>query len=638
MKFSDNHHKWQMLIPRLMLLGFLLALLYLSCTSTLDTATTKVLVIGGGTGGTAAGIQAARMGVKTIIVERSEWLGGMLTAAGVSAVDGNHNLPAGLWGEFRDSLYARYGGPKVLATGWVSNTQFEPSVGAAIFNEMAQAQDSLEVWYNSTFVKAEATSEGWKVWVEKAGKRTVIETHILIDGTDLGDVAAAVGVKYDLGMDARSETGEAMAPESGNDIIQDFTYVATLKDYGEEAPAVEKPNIYNPQEFYCACQQLCPDTSAIHSCDKMLSYGKLPNDKYMINWPLHGNDYYAPIVEMSERERRAVYEKAKAKTLAFVYFIQNELGYKNLGLADDEFPTADQLPFLPYHREGRRIDGLVRLNANHLTRPFEYQLYRTGIAVGDYPIDHHHAENPDAPEIDFPKIAPFNIPLGSLIPKNVDNFLVADKAISVTNIVNGASRLQPVILQVGQAAGTLAALSHQRKQTPAAVPVQAVQHVILRNNGYLMPYVDVPLEHPQFEAIQKIGAMGLLRGTGEPWKWANRTWFYPDSVVQKAALRVGVLDFEPQWDMPVLEGNRALTIDEAMTLIARWMDWKANTNYDLAKRKEYIRFTWEVELGLDQFDGQRPVTRAEFAKMLDFFLNPFNLKMVDISGNFQPLQ
>lgn len=61
---------------------------------------TDVLIIGGSTSGTMAGIQSARMGVKTIIVEETPWLGGMLTSAGVSAIDGNHNMPSGLWGNF----------------------------------------------------------------------------------------------------------------------------------------------------------------------------------------------------------------------------------------------------------------------------------------------------------------------------------------------------------------------------------------------------------------------------------------------------------------------------------------------------------------------------------------------------------
>ena len=60
-----------------------------------------VVIAGGGTSGTAAGIQAARMGARTLVVEEFDWLGGMLTSAGVSATDGNYRLRGGLWHEFR---------------------------------------------------------------------------------------------------------------------------------------------------------------------------------------------------------------------------------------------------------------------------------------------------------------------------------------------------------------------------------------------------------------------------------------------------------------------------------------------------------------------------------------------------------
>ena len=75
---------------------------------------TDVLIIGGGTSGISAGIQSSRLNAKTVIIEESTWLGGMLTAAGVSAVDGNYKLPSGMWGEFKDSLTNYYGTPEAL--------------------------------------------------------------------------------------------------------------------------------------------------------------------------------------------------------------------------------------------------------------------------------------------------------------------------------------------------------------------------------------------------------------------------------------------------------------------------------------------------------------------------------------------
>jgi len=585
---------------------FLLLLFLSACDQTeeIEPFEVDVLVIGGGTGGTAAGIQAARLGAKTLIIEPTVWLGGMLTAAGVTATDGNHHMPAGIWGEFRDSLRKHYGGAEALATGWVSHTQFEPSVGAAIFERMAKAEKNLEVWFDSDWHTASYANGYWKVFMSKKGFPQHIKAKVLVDGTDLGDVAAKVGATYDLGMDAAIETGEKMAPTEANNIIQDFTYAAILKDYGEGADkTIPKPENYDPTPFLCSCQALCKDENEKpHPCETMLTYGKLPNDKYMINWPLHGNDYYALLPELSCKERCEVYQKAKNYTLSFIYFIQTDLGYKNLGLAEDEFPTKDHLPMIPYHREGRRIHGLQQLNVNHILNPYDYDLYKDGIAVGDYPIDHHHAEMPDAPEIDFPPVPSFNIPMGCLIPKSVDHLVMADKAISVTNIVNGSSRLQPVVLQIGQAAGVIAALASQKEISPKEVEVRAVQEILLNANGYIMPFYDVSPEHPHFKSIQKMAACGLLKGVGEPYKWANRTWFYPDSLAQTSELK------------------------EGLTEIGISHDFEEET-VSIAALKKALETEWNItdwnSFALSNFSKERPLTRGEVCVVVDKVLNPF---------------
>lgn len=122
----------------------------------------EILIIGGGAGGTSAGIQAARMGTKTQIIEATPWLGGMLTSAGVSAIDGNHEMPSGIWGEFRQKLRDHYGGAEALATGWVSHTLFEPSVGNNILQEMAEISN-LEIAFNAVYTDVK---KGWR-WMAR---------------------------------------------------------------------------------------------------------------------------------------------------------------------------------------------------------------------------------------------------------------------------------------------------------------------------------------------------------------------------------------------------------------------------------------------------------------------------------------
>ena len=128
------------------------------------------------------------------------------------------------------------------------------------------------------------------------------------------------------------------------------------------------------------------------SKEKLISYGKLPNNKYMINWPINGNDYYSNSIEMTAQERLLSYDRAKQKSLRFLYFIQTEMGFNNLSIDYSEYPTKDGFPLMPYHRESRRLNGKITLTLNDIKSPYKQKnsLYRTGIAVGDYPVDHHH--------------------------------------------------------------------------------------------------------------------------------------------------------------------------------------------------------------------------------------------------------
>jgi len=596
---------------------------------------TDVLIIGGGASGTMAGIQSARMKVKTLIVEETEWLGGMLTAAGVSAIDGNHRLPAGLWGEFRNELYKYYGGPKAVETGWVSNTLFEPSVGNKLLQGLAAKEKNyLTIWFQSRWKSIRQLPDGsFMAEIIRNGKEETVQAKRVIDATELGDVMAALGVKYSVGMDSRYESGEPEAPEEANDIVQDLTYVITLKDYGPDADmTIPQPEGYDPSEFTCCCDISDPASydSPNNNCFQMLQYGRLPNNKYMINWPKCGNDVYMNIIELSREERVKKLEEAKLHTLRFIYYIQKELGYKNLGIAKDEYPTKDGFPMIPYHRESRRMEGLVRFSLPYVSNPYDQEkpLYRTGVIVGDYTIDHHHLKNPSAPPIDFVKIRvpSYNVPMGTLIPKGVEGLIVAEKSISVTNIVNGATRLQPVVMQIGQAAGILAALSVQQDKKPSELEVRDVQKEVLNAKGYLMPFIDVDPSDKDFEAIQRIGATGILKGYGVPYKWANQTWFYPELPVSEyefvSGLRPYYESLKHYWG-----ASGELLTAEGLTEIFKL------TGKDI-RLEEIVSFFREKQLSTVKTGTRDALTRRAVALLTDYFLNPFD-RHVDIEGNLK---
>jgi hypothetical protein len=580
-----------------------------------------VVVIGGGTSGTMAGIQSARMGVKTIIVEETAWLGGMMTSAGVSAIDGNHSLSSGLWAEFRNELIKHYGSEETLASGWVSKVMFEPAVAQKILRQMCAREKNLSVISSVKFLNIKKKAEGWTI---NFSDNITINAKILIDGTELGDVAAKVGVKYDVGMESKATYNERIAPEKANNIVQDLTYVAILKEHNKDV-IISKPVNYKKEDFICACEKLCPDKKMprLWDCEQMKTYGQIQNGKFMINWPINGNDFYANMVEMNEAQRQEAIKKAKEHTLGFIYFMQTELGWKTLGLSD-EFQTEDKLPLMPYHRESRRIHGLARPNMNHLEKPYDQSepLYRTGIAVGDYPVDQHHGKNTNAPDLYFVPVPSFSIPLGSLIPEGVDNLIVAEKSISVSNIVNGASRLQPVVIGIGQAAGTLAALCVQDKISPRQVSIRKVQDNLLQSKAYLLPFLDVQPEHVNFEAIQRIGATGILKGEGKNYKWSNQTWFYPDSVMTNGevinALKVIYPNLKMQANEQVM--SEQLVADDAFEILTKIQPVPA----------DYLQSIMKNYPNRNQL-----ISRAMLADLIDKIIDPFHKKEVDFKGNFR---
>lgn len=612
--------------------------LFLSAVSCVNKheVTVDVLVIGGSVSGISSGIQAARMGVNTLVVEESEWLGGMLTAAGVSAVGGNYQLPAGIWGEFRSQLALHYGGLDSLKTGWVSNVLFEPSVGNEIFHRMVETESHLQVWKGFTLCDIKKTPAGWcaEVVSEQEGIKTIY-TKVLIDATELGDVAKRCGVKYDIGMESRHQTQEDIAPEKENNILQDLTYVAVLKDYGKDV-TIPQPANYNPAEFACSCANsrcVSPkEPGRVWSKEKLITYGKLPNNKYMINWPIEGNDFYANIIELSETERKAVLEQAKQRTLRFLYFIQKELGFNTLSLADDEFPTADKLPLIPYHRESRRIHGLVRFTLNHMTHPFDQvqKLYRTSVAVGDYPVDHHHTRYQcyeDLPNLYFYPVPSFGLPLGTLIPKDVDDLIVAEKSISVSNIANGATRLQPVVLQIGQAAGALAALAVVENKPISQVGVRQVQQVILDAKGYLLPYLDVLVDDVCFQSYQRIGSTGILKGEGRNVDWSNQTWLRVNDVLLTSELQ-GLEEIYPYVQFPA--ESKTISLKEAIHVLKLIVAMEGMSDVNVDKK---ITDVWEA-FNLGDMILTQPILRGQMAVLLDQIVDPFHRKAVDLEGFF----
>jgi hypothetical protein len=100
---------------------------------------------------------------------------------------------------------------------------------------------------------------------------------------------------------------------------------------------------------------------------------------------------------------------------------------------------------------------------------------------------------------------PFTIPYGALVSADTANLLAADKCLSVSHMANGATRLQPLVLNIGQAAGLAAALCLEQGCSPAELPVSALQEALITEPqapAGPFPLWDTPWHHPQWAERQ----------------------------------------------------------------------------------------------------------------------------------------
>src|SRR4028119_1572704 len=179
--------------------------------------TTDVLVVGGGTGGTAAAIQAARKGAQTILVSDMPWLGGMLTAAGVAAPDGNElaAFQTGLWGAYVRSLISRQ--PGGLDNSWVSMFSYDPRIGAKLLADWVQELPNLKWIVGQT--PFEVLQQDNCITGVRFGD-VIVKAKVTLDATELGDLLALAEVPHRWGWELQSEFGEPSAPVSPNDWAQ----------------------------------------------------------------------------------------------------------------------------------------------------------------------------------------------------------------------------------------------------------------------------------------------------------------------------------------------------------------------------------------------------------------------------------
>ncbi|MBV8581036.1 MAG: FAD-dependent oxidoreductase [Candidatus Eremiobacteraeota bacterium] len=424
-----------------------------------------VLVVGGGNAGCAAALAAARSGARTLLVERYGFLGGTATASMVGPWmtfhSGDDRIVGGIAQEIVERLVVRGGSPGHLhdASDYVATiTPFDPELHKALLFEMMGESGVnllLHAWFLDALVaNGRVAGAGFATvggTVQVAAKRT-------IDATADAYVAASAGVPTQQG-DARGRVQPAslMFRLSHVDLSVLAQYVrhrpeqmrSSLKTHERTPEALTA--VAGLYELWEAARA----RGAVTVPRELVSFFATPySDEVTVNMtrvvgidPLDPDDLTRAEVE------------ARAQVMQLLDFFRADVpGFANARIA----ATATQIGV----RESRRIVGEYTLTADDVlfARTFD-----DAVARSAYPIDIH---NPSGSGTTTHRLAPgtaYEIPYRCLVPKGVDDLLVAGRCISTTHEALASTRLTPTVMTLGQAAGTAAALSLRQGVTPRAL-------------------------------------------------------------------------------------------------------------------------------------------------------------------------
>ena len=499
-----------------------------------------VAVVGGGVGGIACALAAARNGLKVLLTEEFDWIGGQLTSQAVPPDEHPWIEDRGCtktYREFRTKIRDHYRRNYPLTpaakdaaalnpgNGSVSKLCHEPRAAVAVLLEMLApylTSGRVRLLQNVVPVKAETDGDAIKaVIVEhlKSRRRRVLVAPYFVDATETGELLELSRTEFVTGSEARRDTKEPHAPVAARPANhQAFTYCFAVDHIEGEDHTIDAPADYEFWSNYVP--KMTPAwaghllswnmTDPITLKDRRVGFapvgpapkglnlwtyrriadkanftgGLYPSDVCLVNWPQ--NDYWlGNLYGDGDGAKHAA--AGRQLSLSLLHWMQTaapradgkKAGWKGLRLRPDVVGTDDGLAQAPYIRESRRIQSLFTVTENHVGTDareketgkkkgeFTAEKFPDSVGVGSYRIDLHPSSGGDN-YIDVSSL-PFQIPLGALIPKRVENLLAACKNIGTTHITNGCYRLHPVEWNVGEAVGELVAFCVAKKRNPKQV-------------------------------------------------------------------------------------------------------------------------------------------------------------------------
>jgi hypothetical protein len=396
-----------------------------------------VLVCGGGPAGFAAAVSAARNGAKVQLIELQGQLGGIWTAGFMTHFIDAHNK-GGIMQEVLDAQkYA-----EVINSRW-----FDVEI-TKLWLEKLCMEAGVKLLYHTRVVDA-IVKRGrlTTVITENSNGRQAWKADIFIDTTGNGDLAARAGCRFDVG---HPESG-LVQPLSLNMLITGVR----LKDL-QEHELIGMPGMpyKNPKAKLLAeiqragadCSYSAPSIFPIR--DDFFSM--MTNHQYKVN-PLDTGD----ITNATILARQELHRQIDA--------LRNLGGiWKDIRIVG----TAGMIGI----REGRRIHGLYTLTVDDMHNGARFS---DAVCRATFNVDVHALDPSKNKGIDHGfRVKPYDIPLRSLISKDVKGLMMAGRCISGDFIAHSSYRVSGNAVAMGESAGEVAAIAALSKKLPQEVEWQ----------------------------------------------------------------------------------------------------------------------------------------------------------------------
>lgn len=450
-----------------------------------------VIVVGGEPEGVCAAVSSARNGLKTLLIEDDDALGGLMTLGKLNFIDicedrqGNI-LTQGLFMEFYNA---------------VGGTAFDVETAKQFFYDWVTQEENATVKMNTTFVEPVMDGTSIKgVVVEENGEIVTYTASRIIDATVDADVAAAAGVPYtiageDIGEKERQMGVTLVFELSGVDWERVVDYLENDDNAG--TGATEKTAWGYTREGY-----------AYEPKDTLMrlrgfNVARQDNGNVLINaLIIFGVD---PMSEESKANGIARAQQELEYILPYVR--ENFIGFEHAELVG----TAEQL----YIRESRHIIGEYQLTIDDV---LENRDQWDKIAIVAYPAD----IQPTAGQTYGTVIGSpdrYAIPFRSIVPLDVENLLVIGRSASYTSLAAGSARVIPVGMAEGEAAGVASAYSLRndisfREMTSDESAIASVQKTLKKQGAYLDDFEvhEAFMDHWAYPGVKVIRSLGLLDG------------------------------------------------------------------------------------------------------------------------------